>query len=289
MKGIDVSSYQGNVDWNKVKRNGIEFAILKVIRKDGSPDKQFENNYKGASDAGIIIQGVYNYSYATTIEKAKMDAKKVVSILGERKPFVWLDVEDNCQKNLGQNLIDIILSYQKIIKANNMDFGVYTGLSFYNTYIKPYYSQIKDIPFWIARYYKGYSSFKVSDSVNAIYKPSIKNKMYGWQYTSSGIVNGINGACDVNIWYQNIEKKDDKELTNQTILRYGDSGENVKMMQQRLLAKNFKTCIIDGQKKKLVADGKFGPITKSILVRFKIYSGLSDEPICDAATWRNLF
>ena len=134
-----------------------------------------------------------------------------------------------------------------------------------------------------------YSSFKVSDSVNAIYKPSIKNKMYGWQYTSSGIVNGINGACDVNIWYQNIEKKDDKELTNQTILRYGDSGENVKMMQQRLLAKNFKTCIIDGQKKKLVADGKFGPITKSILVRFKIYSGLSDEPICDAATWRNLF
>ena len=50
-KGIDVSGYQGVINWQKVKADGVEFAILKVIRKDMNPDKQFENNWTGCEAA----------------------------------------------------------------------------------------------------------------------------------------------------------------------------------------------------------------------------------------------
>ena len=96
-KVIDVSSYQGVINWAKVKASGVQGAILKVIRKDLNPDKQFENNWKGCEKAGVPIVGVYNYSYATTIDKARVDAKKVLSILAGRKVKVWLDVEDTHQ------------------------------------------------------------------------------------------------------------------------------------------------------------------------------------------------
>ena len=103
MKGIDVSSYQGSIDWSKVKWAGVQFAILKIIRKDLNPDKTFEQNWKGCTDAEMPIQGVYNYSYATTVGKAKTDAQRVSEGLAGRKTCVWLDVEDRCQQGLGQN------------------------------------------------------------------------------------------------------------------------------------------------------------------------------------------
>ena len=83
--GVDVSSYQGNIDWNKVKNSGIDFSILKIIRKDLRPDNKFENNWDGCEKSGVKIQGVYNYSYATTVTKAQSDARKVLEILNERK------------------------------------------------------------------------------------------------------------------------------------------------------------------------------------------------------------
>ena len=80
---------------------------MKILRKDLNPDTQFENNVKGCDNVGMRWD-VYNYSYATTVAKAKSDAEKVISILNGRKSIVWLDVEDTCQKNLGHLLIDII-------------------------------------------------------------------------------------------------------------------------------------------------------------------------------------
>ena len=100
--GLDVSEFQGKIDWNRAKAAGVEFAILKVIRKDLNPDNQFENNWKGCVEAGVPIQGVYNYSYATNIAKAISDANRVLSVLGsDRHPFVWLDWEDrkNCRRH----------------------------------------------------------------------------------------------------------------------------------------------------------------------------------------------
>lgn len=194
--GIDVSSYQGSIDWNKVKSDNIEFAILKVIRKDLNPDKQFENNWKGCIEVGMPIFCIYNYSYATTVSKGVGDAKKVLEILNGRKAKVCLDVEDACQKGLGKLLIDIIDAYANVITSAGLEFIVYTGLSFYNSYIKPF-GGIK-YPLWIARY--GKNDGKLDES----YKPDVTG-MIGWQYTSKGSVNGISGNVDINIWYENKE------------------------------------------------------------------------------------
>lgn len=194
--GIDVSSYQGKIDWKKVLQSGVKFAILKIIRKDLNVDKQFENNWSDATKYGIPIQGVYNYSYATTVAKARIDAKRVLAVLNGRKTMVWLDVEDSCQKGLGKNLITIINAYGKVITDAGLPFGVYTGESFYKTYVKPHGGV--NYPMWIARYGKNNGKCDVK------YQPQIPN-MIGWQYTSKGKINGINSNVDVNVWYKELE------------------------------------------------------------------------------------
>ena len=196
---IDVSSYQGKVDWVKVKATGIQGATLKIIRKDLNPDKQFENNWAGCESAGMPIVGVYNYSYATTVSKAKSDAQKVIDTLAGRTAKVWMDVEDSTLKDLGQTLIDIILAYQAVIQAAGLEFGVYTGLSFYNDYIKPYASQI-DCNFWIARY-PSTSRKNVGDTPQADKQPLVSHILEGWQWASTGRVDGISGNVDFNEWY----------------------------------------------------------------------------------------
>ncbi len=79
-KLIDVSSYNGTVNWEKAKAYGCQGAILKIIRKDLTRDKQFNANYT-ACNKNEIAGGVYNYSYATTVAKAKSDMKLVCDIL----------------------------------------------------------------------------------------------------------------------------------------------------------------------------------------------------------------
>lgn len=193
--GIDVSSYQGTINWKNVKSDGIDFAILKVIRKDLNPDKQFENNWKGCEKENVLILGVYNYTYATTVSKSISDAKKVIKILNGRKTKVYLDVEDRCLEGLGKLLVDIINAYGKVITDAGLEFGVYTGQYFYNTYIKPYGGIT--YPLWIARYGKN------TGEMDLQYKPTLKN-VEGWQYTSKGKVSGINGNVDMNVWYADI-------------------------------------------------------------------------------------
>jgi len=186
MKAIDVSSYQGNIDWSKVKSSGINNSILKIMMKDLSVDTKFESNYKACIDNKINILGVYNYSYATSLEMAHRDAIRVIEILNGRKTTVILDIEDNCQKNIGNLLIDIINEYSNIITSNGNKFMIYTGQSFYNSYLKQY-SSILTCPFWIAKY--------------SNVKPIINNILWGWQYSSKGKVDGISGNVDMNEIY----------------------------------------------------------------------------------------
>ena len=212
MVGIDVSGYQGVVDWGKVKKNGVSFAILKVIRADGNPDKQFEANWSGCVAADMPIKGVYNYSYATTVDKAKADARAVLNILNGRTTTVWMDVEDESLKKLGRKLVDIIEAYRSVIVASGNKFGVYTGLSFYNTYLKPYIGATA-YDWWIARYPSSGVMYTTS-SIAESYKPSINQTLQGWQYTSKGRVDGIAGNVDLDIWYAT-EKQ--RKLTNEEV------------------------------------------------------------------------
>ena len=115
-KGIDVSQWQGTINWAKVKADDVDFAILKVVNKSNAVEPSFETNYAQAKAQSIPL-GVYNYSYATTVAKAEKDAHAVVKALNGRHLAckVWLDVEDSCQKGLGITLINLINAYKVII------------------------------------------------------------------------------------------------------------------------------------------------------------------------------
>lgn len=199
MKGIDVAKWNGTINWLLVKNEDADFAILKVINKSCVKEDAFERNYNGASAQGIPVD-VYNYSYATTADKARSDANAVVSVIKGRKVnTVWLDVEDACQQRLGSVLVDIINAYKDVITKAGFGFGVYTGLAFYNSYIKPYAGKIS-CPFWIARYPVS-TAMEFSNDPSESKKPVISHTLNGWQYTSNGRVNGITGAVDLNIRY----------------------------------------------------------------------------------------
>lgn len=95
IKGIDVSSWQGKIDWNKVANYGMDFAILRITEAGNVIDGQFENNFAGCNKYKIPV-GVYKYSYASTVSEARSEARKVVSVLNGRKiQFpVFLDLEN---------------------------------------------------------------------------------------------------------------------------------------------------------------------------------------------------
>ncbi|GFI10096.1 autolytic lysozyme [Lachnospiraceae bacterium] len=278
-KVIDVSSYQGVVNWYKVKASGIEGAILKVIRKDLNPDKQFENNWKGCENAGVPIIGVYNYSYATTLDKARADAKKVLSILAGRRAKVWLDVEDTCQKGLGITLIRIIQAYQEIIEKAGLEFGVYTGLSFYNSYIKPWAGYLT-CRFWIARY---------RNPVTAN-QPVIKHTLEGWQFSSEERVPGITGNVDMNLWYgeimsmpevpqKNPYSSPDKILKLKLIRM---RGHGVGWVQYHLVRLGFLPA--RNKKGKSNIDEVYGPDTAEAVAKAQAHYGIEVDSIVGAMT-----
>lgn len=210
--GVDVSSYQKNINYLLLRQNGIKYAILKIIRKDGNVDTMFETHYKGFIDVGVPIMAVYNYSYATSVEQAEKDAKKVLAILAGRQIPVCLDVEDQTQKNLGHKLADIINAYQAVIESAGLDFLLYTGMSFYNTYIRPYRQDMNCNNIWIARYYAGNERFNGTTFPNENSKPDIGEDIIGWQYSSSGKITGYSGRLDMNVWYRNIHSDETKAI-----------------------------------------------------------------------------
>jgi GH25 family lysozyme M1 (1,4-beta-N-acetylmuramidase) len=202
-KGIDVSAAQKNMDYNAIKNAGIDFAILKIIRKDLNKDVMFENHYAGFTSVGVPIFCVYNYSYAATVDKARSDAKMVIKHLEGRRLAVCLDVEDSVQKGLGKLLIDIINAYQEVIEEAGLPFILYTGMYFYNSFIKPFELKLKCKDIWMARYYKGDAPMTFPENPDEKYKPI--DNLVGWQYTSKGKMSGYNGDLDFDVIYRDIK------------------------------------------------------------------------------------
>lgn len=227
-KLIDVSSYNGKVDWEKAKAYGCQGAILKIIRKDLKIDNGFNRNYQACNE-NELAWGVYNYSYATTVTKAKSDMKLVCDILDkiDKSSFkygVWFDIEDKAQASLSKaKIAEIINAAQAVVESRGYKFGVYTGMSYYNEHIDQ--KQIKCQNWWIARYYRGDARMQIATNPNEEYKPTMAN--IAWQYTSKGrfskiISSGNSGNFDLNVLYkepvakkveENIKKPIKKKIT----------------------------------------------------------------------------
>lgn len=222
-KLIDVSSYNGVVDWKKAKGYGCEGAILKIIRKDLNRDKKFNENFTACNE-NKIGWGVYNYSYATTAAKAKSDMKLVCDILDkiDKEYFaygVWFDLEDKVQACLSKTKIaEIINAAQKVVESRGYIFGVYTGKSYYEEHIDR--KQVKCQNWWIARYYQGDNRMQIATNPNQEKKPDAAN--IAWQYTSSGrfpkvISTGNSGNFDLNVLYKEPVAKKVEENTKKPV------------------------------------------------------------------------
>lgn len=285
IKGIDVAKWQGTISWSKVRGAGVEFAILKIIDKSGNTEGAFERNYRGAAGQSIPI-GVYNYSYAITVAEAQADAAKVVRALAGRKLQckVWLDVEDSCQKGMGKRLADIINAYKAVIEVAGYEFGVYTGLSFYNSYIRPYAALI-DASMWIARYPSS-KKMKITVNPSVSKKPAIQHPLWGWQYSSVGSIPGISGNVDLNIMYAAVDGgsgtvvvKNPYQEPTYILYRYKPMNkEYVRWLQYELnemgyglavdglFGKATDNALKDAQKQLgVTVDGKCGPDTRNAL------------------------
>lgn len=183
-RGIDVSKYNGTVNWGQVAAAGIKFAFIKAGSTNSGIDPQFAANITGAQAAGIKT-GVYIYSYATTPEQAANEANLVLQWIA---PYtvnypVVLDIEDKCQKGLSnQQLIDIINAFCTIIDAAGYYPMVYT--------YKNMFTQRMDNAGW-DRWVAQYADVCETN-----------NNVCFWQYSSKGSVSGVGGNVDVNYQYK---------------------------------------------------------------------------------------
>ena len=204
MLGIDVSDNQGYIDWAKVKAAGVEFAILRSVRASGNVDKQLASNIKGCRENDIPFE-FYKYTYAETEAAAKTEAKAVVEALlklGVPKCCrVWYDLEEDDIINLGKaQITNLYRAWKDELAQSGFVTGLYKGMYDYNNKINK--DDFKDEAKWIARYYNGYNEMQFGVIPNETYRPV--SDCDGWQFTSSGKVDGINGRVDMNIFYGEI-------------------------------------------------------------------------------------
>lgn len=211
-KGLDVSSYQGSIDWKKVAADHYSFAILRGVIKNGSLDNTFFSNYKSAKENGLDLS-CYQFSYALTEQEAVNAANNMIAKLNGIRLPIWLDLEWDTQGKLGKTVVtNIAKAYVATCLKSGYDCHIYSNLDWYKNKYDPTALQELGCQFWIARYA---NSGEYKESL----KPNIGEAM--WQWTSKGTVNGITGAVDLNIMYEPIRSNLDSNTIstpNKTML-----------------------------------------------------------------------
>lgn len=202
IKGIDVSAWQGKIDWKTVADYGMGFAILRITEAGNVVDSQFENNLAGCNKYNIPV-GVYKYSYAMTIAEIQREARKVVSTLnGRRIQFpVFLDLEYNNQRSLGSESVHKMAdAFRESVEAAGYKFAIYCNVDWYENVIC---SHLKKYDFWIARYPANDDGW-----LQERLRPDFG---VGWQYSSKAKIPGISGTVDRNVFYKDYSEETEKK------------------------------------------------------------------------------
>ena len=196
--GVDVSYYNGNIDWQAVKAQGIDFAIIRLGGRGWSSglvydDTSAQTYLQSARAAGLKI-GVYFYSTAINAAEAVQEASAALARLGGlRLDYpVFIDMEYSGDYPLGRadtlsaaQRLEIINAFCKTIMSSGYSAGLYSGQYFLNTAID--YKAVSQYSLWLANY----------TELNSL--PSFAGHYDIWQFTDSGQVNGIVGPVDLNV------------------------------------------------------------------------------------------
>ena len=193
-EGVDVSVYQGNIDWNRAKADGIEFAIMRAGygKYVSQKDKYFDQNMKNAKAAGLPC-GVYWFSYALTPEDAIKEADACYEVIKNYKLEypVSFDMETESQMKLPKETVaQIIEAFCGRMESYGYYTTLYTYASFLNYKVDDRIFDKYDI--WVAHYNTNKPAF---------------NRNYGlWQYSCTGSVWGITGNVDRDYVYLDYER-----------------------------------------------------------------------------------
>ncbi len=190
--GIDVSFYQGDIDFNAVKESGVSFVIIRAGSAGYGVDSRFEEYYSDAQSAGLDI-GCYYYTYAGNAEDMRENAAELLEII-KGKTFnypVFLDFEEEHYQSADMidTNTDIINTFCSIIKQNGYYPGVYTSSSVYNNYIDSV-TLGNTWDFWVASY-----------DDHTYESDEYHNSFSMWQYSDSGSVQGVNAEVDLDVAY----------------------------------------------------------------------------------------
>ena len=193
MIGIDVSRYQENIDFEKVKNSGVEFVIIRIgvqsgAKKDISIDSYYLENIKKAKEAGLLV-GVYLYSTAISPEIAKEQAKWVIKTLdGVKLDFPIAFDWENWQyfREYEISLYDLSKSYLSF--AEEIEKNGYKAMLYGSKYyLENMWLDKGNYPVWLAHY---------TDKTN------YSGDYIMWQYSAIGEVDGINNAVDLDVYYK---------------------------------------------------------------------------------------
>lgn len=202
-KGIDISYWQDNVDFAKVKADGIQFVILREGYRQ-TVDSNFHAYVQGCKNAGIPVLGVYHFSYALNVDQAKQEAifclEQVKKAGLGKDVIIFFDFEyDTITKAKNQGVTlgskecnEHTKAFCEYITSQGYKAGIYSNIDYYkNMYDK---DLLAKYVFWLAHYTTG----------DPVYSCTFH------QYTSSGKVNGIKGNVDMDWFFENIGKGDVK-------------------------------------------------------------------------------
>lgn len=209
---MDVSRWQGNIDWNKVKASGkVDGALLKTVstnrklskRKDGLYiDPTFERNYSECKRLGIPV-GVYYYTYATDKQMADAELALLKTAL-TGKTFelpISVDVEENKIKKLStQALTDLAAYALATVERWGFYALLYVGLNFAQTELYMGGAALRKYDVWLAMHPRDKSKTKPED------KPKTDFAFGMWQYTSTARVPGVSGNVDMSHAYKDYAK-----------------------------------------------------------------------------------
>ena len=195
--GIDVSKWQGEINWKKVKNHGVDFAMIRSSFGDCDVDEKLKVNVKGCEKYDIPY-GFYHYTYAKTVSEAKNEAKFFLKTIKKYSPEypVVLDIEESFYERMTKKQVtDIICAFMEELENAGYYAMIYSNAKFFedNTIIE----RLKDYDIWVA-------CWGDEEKLNSSY-----SYHYGmWQYTDDGEIPGINeNEVDLNYAYKNYAER----------------------------------------------------------------------------------
>ena len=201
---VDISEFQQNIDFNKMKNDGIKAVIIRAGygRETSQKDSMFESHYRNAKSAGLKV-GAYWYSYADSVDDAEKEANACLACIGGKALDmpVYYDMEDNFQTHLSKSTLTAIAErFCDTVKANGYKVGVYANLNWFNNYLD--YKKLKSkYSIWLAQY-----NDKAELACDI------------WQNSSMGKVSGYGGNIDTNVIYNdNIFGKSETKVKKPTL------------------------------------------------------------------------